>query len=97
MLVPGELAIVIFIAPFQGVSMGKLGHTEKSTPVLIEVLELVASGLVKKEIANNLGIGETTVISHVKNIYEKLEAVNAPAAVAKAYRVGLLPRGRRKK
>ena len=72
-------------------------QTKALTDREIEVLELVASGLVKKEIANNLGIGETTVISHVKNIYEKLGAVNAPAAVAKAYRVGLLPRGRRKK
>ncbi len=48
MLVPGELAIVIFIAPFQGVSMGKLGHTEKSTPVLIEGIELCGKRLGKK-------------------------------------------------
>lgn len=58
----------------------------------LEVLDLVAKGLVKKEIAGQLGIGETTVVSHVKNIYEKLETTNAPAAVAQAYQKGLLPR-----
>lgn len=58
----------------------------------LEVLELVAKGLVKKEIAGQLGIGETTVVSHVKNIYEKLGAANAPAAVSQAYQKGLLPR-----
>lgn len=58
----------------------------------LEVLDLVAKGLVKKEIAGQLGIGETTVVSHVKNIYEKLGTTNAPAAVAQAYQKGLLPR-----
>lgn len=58
----------------------------------LEVLELVSEGLVKKEIGGQLGIGESTVVSHVKNIYEKLGAANAPAAVAQAYRRGLLPR-----
>ncbi len=58
----------------------------------LEVLDLVAEGLVKKEIAERLSIGETTVVSHVKNIYEKLETTNAPSAVAQAYRKGLLPR-----
>jgi DNA-binding NarL/FixJ family response regulator len=58
----------------------------------LEVLDLVAKGLVKKEIAGQLGIGETTVVSHVKNIYEKLGTTNAPAAVAQAYEKGLLPR-----
>jgi hypothetical protein len=32
-----------------------------------------------------------TVVYHVKHIYEKLEAVNAPAAISKAYQQGILP------
>lgn len=38
----------------------------------IEVLCLVAQGLINKEIADQLNIGLTTVISHRKNIQEKL-------------------------
>ena len=38
----------------------------------IEVLVLIAQGLINKEIADRLGISLTTVISHRKNITEKL-------------------------
>lgn len=37
-----------------------------------EVLALIAKGLMNKEIANQLNIGLTTVITHRKNIMEKL-------------------------
>lgn len=38
----------------------------------IEVLVLITKGLINKEIADKLGIGLTTVITHRKNITEKL-------------------------
>ena len=38
----------------------------------IEFLSLIAQGFINKEIANQLNIGLTTVISHRKNIVEKL-------------------------
>ena len=38
----------------------------------IEVLKLITKGLINKEIAENLNISLTTVISHRKNITEKL-------------------------
>lgn len=38
----------------------------------IEVLSLIAQGMLNKEIADQLHIGLTTVISHRKNIQEKL-------------------------
>ncbi len=56
----------------------------------MEVLTLLSEGLVKKEIAERLGISITTVITHVAHIYEKLKVQNAPAAVAKAFRTGIL-------
>lgn len=40
----------------------------------IEVLVLIVRGFINKEIADKLNIGITTVISHRKNIMEKLEA-----------------------
>lgn len=42
------------------------------TPRETEVLRLVASGLINKEIAARMGISLTTVISHRKNLTEKL-------------------------
>ena len=38
----------------------------------IEVLSLIAQGYLNKEIADHLNIGVTTVITHRKNIMEKL-------------------------
>lgn len=58
-----------------------------------EILVLLSQGLVKKEIASELNISFFTVSTHVRHIYEKLEVPNAPAAVAKAYKSGLLPDG----
>lgn len=56
----------------------------------MEILVLLGEGLVKKEIAKELGIGFSTVASHIRHIYEKLQVENAPAAISKAYKNGLL-------
>ena len=52
------------------------GHQEGDAPVLsareAEVLVLIAKGLLNKEIAEKLNISLTTVISHRKNIVDKL-------------------------
>lgn len=56
----------------------------------IDILKLLGEGLVKKEIAEKLGISITTVAFHVRNIYDKLDVHNAPAAVAKGYKSGLI-------
>jgi DNA-binding NarL/FixJ family response regulator len=57
----------------------------------LETLTLLAEGLVKKQIADRLDISPTTVATYVANIYDKLHVQNAPAAVSRAYRVGILP------
>lgn len=51
---------------------------DELTPREIEVLVLVARGLINKEIADRLHIGLTTVISHRKNITEKLGIKSVP-------------------
>ena len=56
----------------------------------LEILTLLAEGLVKKEIAEQLSISVTTVVTHVSNIYVKLDVNNAPAAIATAFRKGIL-------
>jgi DNA-binding NarL/FixJ family response regulator len=75
----------------------KMGsHTDSDTPEISltprehEILSLLAEGLQKKEIANNLQIGLETVNTHIKNTYLKLEVANAPAAISKAYQTGIL-------
>lgn len=45
---------------------------DELTPREIEVLVLLTKGLINKEIAEKLHISLTTVISHRKNITEKL-------------------------
>jgi two-component system, NarL family, nitrate/nitrite response regulator NarL len=57
----------------------------------LEVLTMLAEGRVKKEIADRLHISSSTVVSHVAHIYEKLNAPNAPAAIARAFQLGILP------
>jgi DNA-binding NarL/FixJ family response regulator len=67
--------------------------TEAEHPLLspreMEVLNLMAEGLVKKEIAETLNISTATVVTHANHIYEKLHANNAPSAIDKAHRLGL--------
>lgn len=46
-----------------------------------EVLELLANGLLYKEIAERLHIGHGTVRQHIHNIYEKLHVSNRTEAV----------------
>lgn len=59
----------------------------------IEILRLLSEGLMKKDISERLDIGITTVATHVRRIYEKLDVVNAPAAISKAYKAGIFSSG----
>ena len=68
--------------------------SDKETPLSpreLEILTLLAEGQLQKEIASNLKISPTTVDFHVGHVYKKLNAQNAPAAVAKAYQSGIFP------
>lgn len=48
-----------------------------------EVLELLAKGLLYKEIAEKLGVTHETVKKHLKNIYQKLHVQNKIEALNK--------------
>jgi DNA-binding CsgD family transcriptional regulator len=60
------------------------------TPRELEVLSRAADGLTGPELARELWVSPTTVNTHFKNIYEKLDARNRAAAVANAMRLGLI-------
>ena len=55
------------------------------TPREKEVLELIAKGLLYKEIAEQLGISFHTVRQHIGKIYEKLHVQNKTEAINKVY------------
>ena len=55
-----------------------------------EVMRLTAEGLSAPEIAQTLGIGATTVKTHLQRVYRKLGVTDRAAMVAKALRLGLL-------
>lgn len=59
----------------------------------LEVLELVAAGTTNREAAARLFISEATVKTHLLNIYAKLGVGDRAAAVAEAFRRGLLGSG----
>jgi len=56
----------------------------------LEVLQLVAQGMINQEIAETLVLSEHTVHRHVANLLNKLEVSSRSAAVARAAQLGLL-------
>jgi two-component system, NarL family, nitrate/nitrite response regulator NarL len=67
-----------------------LGSHETLTPRELEVVELLASGLSNKEIAERLGVSFHTVKFHVNAILGKLGASSRAEVVALAAKAGLL-------
>lgn len=57
-----------------------------------EVLGLIAKGLKVSEVAGVLGSAESTIATHIKSIYRKLEITNRAEAALHANRLGLLSR-----
>ena len=56
----------------------------------LEVLQLMASGAANKQIASDLTISESTVKTHVTNIFQKLDVNHRTEAVTKAMSKGII-------
>lgn len=54
------------------------------------VLELVASGMKRKDIAKQLFLSERTISNHLQNIFEKLQVSSTIEAVTKAIQMGYI-------
>lgn len=54
------------------------------------ILELIATGLSRKEIATHLYVSLNTVKTHTQNLYNKLKVHSRMQAVAQAKQLGLL-------
>lgn len=71
------------------------GSTESEEEELLtererQVLELMAMGYVKKEVAERMGVSYRTVAQYTESIYKKLQVANIAAAVAAAIRKGMI-------
>ena len=55
-----------------------------------QILDLLAEGLIQKEIALELGISFHTVVTHMRKLYKKLHVTTNTGAVAKAIREKLI-------
>ncbi len=75
--------------------VAKLAANMASEPLTgreLEILSLLAWGKSNKEIGTNLYISETTVKSHLRNIFAKLDVLSRTEAIAAAARRGLVHR-----
>ena len=61
------------------------------TPREREVMALVVSGLLNKQVGGELGINEATVKAHRGQVMRKMKAASLPDLVTMAMRLGLLP------
>ena len=76
------------VIPFTPQIQRELG--QDPTAREIEVLQLVADGLVNREIGERLFLSEETVKSHVRHLLAKLQARSRAHAVAVGFRRGLI-------
>ena len=79
----GIAEVLPFVAPAR-----ELG--QEPTTREIEVLQLVADGLVNREIGQRLFLSEETVKSHVRHLLAKLHARSRAHAVAVGFRRDLI-------
>jgi DNA-binding NarL/FixJ family response regulator len=60
------------------------------TPKQLQVIHLVAQGHSNRDVATELGVAETTVRTHLREVYARLEVGSRTAAVAEARRRRLI-------
>lgn len=63
---------------------------ERLTARETEVLSLIARGMRIPEVARQIGVADSTVATHIRNIYRKLGISNRAEAAIQAARLGLL-------
>ena len=78
------------LPPFNKMGGGVRPSSEPISQREAEVLALVAQGLINKEIADRLNISLTTVVTHRKNITEKLQIKSVSALTIYAVTHGLV-------
>ena len=80
-----------YLAPDVAVKVAEHLGDQELTEREREVLALIRDGFRNKQVASRLGISETTVNFHIRNLVQKLGANDRTHAVTIAVRRGLLP------
>ena len=70
---------------------GSIPFLEELTDCEKQILQLIADGRKRKEIALTLYISERTLSNHLQHIFEKLDVSSSVEAVTKAIQLGYLP------
>lgn len=68
---------------------GLAARLAELTPQQLRVLQMIRQGLLNKQIAHELGIGETTVKAHVSEVLRKLKVISRTQAVIETARLDL--------
>jgi len=91
----GRAVMACWLAPGQFVKLGELSphHSELALPLSEKestVIKAVAQGQTDGQIAQELGISVPTIKTHVRSILRKTNSRNRAAAIATAFRSGVL-------
>ena len=70
---------------------GSVPFLEELTDCEKQILQLIADGRKRKEIAGTLSISERTLSNHLQHIFEKLDVSSSVEAVTKAIQLGYIP------
>ena len=88
-----EMLIAFLSQIMQGkfIFNGSIPFLEELTDCEKQILQLIAGGRKRKEIAGTLYISERTLSNHLQHIFEKLDVSSSVEAVTKAIQLGYLP------
>ena len=88
-----EMLIAFLSQIMQGkfIFNGSIPFLEELTDCEKQILQLIANGRKRKEIAGTLYISERTLSNHLQHIFEKLDVSSSVEAVTKAILLGYLP------
>jgi len=84
------LAGKTYLAPTAAAKLAEGVTRVQLTPRELSTLQLMADGRANKEIANELGISERTVKTHLGHLFEKLGVTSRTEAIGVATRRGLV-------
>ncbi|MGJ7524344.1 response regulator [Variovorax sp. GB1P17] len=77
--------------PSSAAAYGASTASERLSPREFEVLDLVSRGFTYVEVGVQMGVSASTVQTHIRNIYGKLDVHNKSEAVFEARNLGWLP------
>ncbi|QNK66932.1 response regulator [Variovorax sp. PAMC26660] len=79
------------VRPPSATAYGASTASERLSPREFEVLDLVSRGFTYVEVGVQMGVSASTVQTHIRNIYGKLDVHNKSEAVFEARNLGWLP------